>query len=427
MFLNRLSAVVGLLAISAVIATGAIGLAWSDKGPAQEARGEARAVVPQTNAGEPPQASPENSTTKPRAVARNGAPMSLTGQVVDEQGRPVPKADVRLRLFRTRLRPLRIAWEVVDAWEVRTDAEGRYRIEGVRGIQGDDSQWVALDVNTPDYVEFFNLFFSDLPGAAARKGNLPEVRLRRGVAVTGRCVGPDGKAVAGAKIHSAYAEEPSSSLGRTRTTDAAGRFRLTIPDGRNAELIVYPQALAPRRVSVPAGGGELGDIPLEVGIELVGQLAAEFRNEVFVGKGPAEGLTAKALVPAGHLPVGKVIALESTDRGQFGWFPITLAYQTDRDGKFRVPALKGSFKIWVAKAHDAGLDDRGPVVGNDPVPAVMPRIMDFDPSSGRQRQPLLLATGPEVAIRGTITGLGWEHRSETPPCVCSPQSARGTD
>ena len=33
--------------------------------------------------------------------------------------------------------------------------------------------------------------------------------------MTGRCVGPDGKAVAGAKIHAAYDKEPMSSLGRT--------------------------------------------------------------------------------------------------------------------------------------------------------------------------------------------------------------------
>jgi len=404
MFLHRLSAVVGVLVVSAVLATGAVGLAWSVKGPAAEVEVEGKAEVPHTTPSEPPQASSANQTTKPQAVKKSGVPLFLTGHVVDEQGRPVPQADVRFRLFRTSVRPLRIAAEVVEAWSVRTDAQGRYRIEGVQGIQGDDYQFLALDVNAPDYVEFSNRFFSDLAQAAARKGNLSDVRLKRGVAVTGRCLGHDGKAVTGAKIHWAYAEAPMSSLGRTRTTDAVGRFRLTIPDGREAELIVYPQKTwAPRRVSVAAGGGELGDIKLEVGVELVGHLRDSW-SEGFVGKGRAEGLTAKALIPGGRPLAGKVIAFESTDRGQFGWFPITLAYQTDRDGIFHVPAVKGSFKVWATQAHDAGPDDSRPVVGDGPVPAVLPQIMDFDPQSGRVRQELVLVTRPEVAIRGKITG-----------------------
>ena len=150
--------------------------------------------------------------------------MTLTGHVVDEQGRPVPGADVRLRLFRRDFARLRISWEVVDAWEVRTDAEGRYRIEGVQGIQGDDYQHLALDVNAPEFVEYFSLMFSDLPGAAAEERTTRRRPARRGVAVTGRCVDPDGKAVAGAKNPLGYAQEPMSSLGRTQTTDAGGPF-----------------------------------------------------------------------------------------------------------------------------------------------------------------------------------------------------------
>ncbi len=329
--------------------------------------------------------------------------MTLTGRVIDEPGRPVPGAEVRLRLFRTSVRPLRIAAEVVEAWEVRTDADGRYRVEGVRFGQAGDYEHLALDVGAPDHVESTNRQVSDLPHATARNGNLPDVRLRRGVAVTGRCVGPDGKPVAGAKIHSAYAEEPISSLGRTRTTDAAGRFRLHIPDGRAAELIVYPPTLAPRRVDVAAGGGELGDIRLVAGVELVGWLG-ENGSEVVEGPGPAKGRTATIVLPPRRPLAGKVIALESTDRGRFGWFPITLACRTDRDGRFHVPALEGPFKVWAAPAHDAGPDDRGPVVSDGPAPAVLPQIMDFKPNSGEGRRVLLLSAGPAVAIRGKIMG-----------------------
>ena len=141
-----------------------------------------------------------------------------------------------------------------------------------------------MDVNAPDFVEYVNILFSDLGRAAAKQGRLPEVRLKRGVAVTGRLVGPDGAAVAGAKIRAAYEKEPMSSLGRNRTSDAEGRFRLTIPDGLAGELIVYSDRWAPRRVEVPAGGGDLGDVRLEAGVEFVGRLR-DARIESFIGEG----------------------------------------------------------------------------------------------------------------------------------------------
>ena len=110
---------------------------------------------------------------------------------------------------------------------------------------------------------------------------------------------------------------------------------------------------------------------------------------------------------------GKVIAFESTDRGQFGSFPIILASTTDRIGNFRVPALKGEFKVWAARAHDSGPDDRGPILSDGPPPAVLPQVVDFATGSGGlgghlpgggMRQELKLLAGPGVAIRGTITG-----------------------
>ena len=100
---------------------------------------------------------------------------------------------------------------------------------------------------------------------------------------------------------------------------------------------------------------------------------------------------------------GKVIAFESTDRGQFGWFPIILASTTDRNGNSRVPALKGEFKVWAARAHDSGPDDRGPILSDGPPPAVLPQVVDFATGSGGlgghlpgggMRQELKLLAGP---------------------------------
>jgi RNA polymerase sigma factor (sigma-70 family) len=403
MVLNRMSAIAGVLVASVVFATAAVGLAWSVKSSAAQASVKGRVEVPHTTAGVLAQASSEKHTTKRQELARRGVPLNLTGHVLDEQGKPVAGADVRLRLFRQRLRlQLRISWEVADVWEARTDASGSYRIDGVRGFEGTDSYHLGLDVNAPGFVEFFSMMFSDLGQASRDQGRLADIRLRRGVAVSARCVDPVGAAVAGAKIHAAHDQEPLSGLGRTRTTDAEGRFRLTIPDGPAGELIVYSQRLAPRRISVPAGGGDLGDIKLEMGVEILGRLRNS--EKVFAGVRPVKGTTAERLGPGDRSLAGKMIAFESTDRGQFGSFPITLTYQTDDGGSFRVPALKGRFKIWAPQAHDAGPDDRGPVVSDGPVPAVLPQIVVFDPRGGKARQELVLLKGPEVAMRGTITG-----------------------
>ena len=216
-------------------------------------------MSPRSTTSDRPQALSENPITKLQAVNGRGAPMELTGHVVDEQGKPVPGADVRIRLFRQRLHlQLRISWEVADVWQARTDAGGVYRIDGIRGLDDSNSYHLGIDVNAPDYVEFFSTIFSSPGQAAKAQGRLPDVRLRRGVAVTGTYIDPDGAAVAGAKIHAALDKEPLSSLGRTRTTDAVGHFRLTIPDGRAGELIVYSDRWAPRRVAIAPGGGDLG-------------------------------------------------------------------------------------------------------------------------------------------------------------------------
>jgi peroxiredoxin len=303
-----------------------------------------------------------------------------------------------------------MASELVEVWEARTDADGRYRIEEVRGMEGDDYQHLATDVNAPDFVEFADFFFEYLNRVAKAKGALADVRLARGDAVMGRCIGPDGKTVAGAKIHAAFADKPMSSLGRRRTTDAEGRFRLAIPHGRASELIVYPEQWAPRRVSIAAGGGDLGDVRLEAGVELSGQLVMPTAS---VSSEQMKDFSVHKRIPGGWALGGKVIALESTDRGQFGWFPITLACKTDRDGRFRIPALKGSFKILAAEGHDSGPDDRGPIVSDGPPPAVLPQVVDFNTGSGGvagrlfgppSRKELTLFCNRPVTIRGTITG-----------------------
>ena len=193
MLINRLRTVLGGLVLTAVLATGATGLAWSSSGPAPENQIDPKAQVSHPSPGKPPGARADDQATESRGVKQGAYAIPARGRVDDEQGQPIPNAEIRLRVFRTAIRPLRIAAEVVGAWSGRTDAEGRYRIDGVRRQPGEEYQRVALDIDAPGYVAFSDSFFSDLSPAVSWNGILSNVRLRRGIAVTGRCVALMGR------------------------------------------------------------------------------------------------------------------------------------------------------------------------------------------------------------------------------------------
>ena len=399
-FLNRLSTAAAALIILAALTTGATGWAWQAKG---------RPAVLEARAENSPRAKPAIWAPEPQAPTRAGNFTNLVGRVVDDQGRLVPGAQVRLRLFRRSFQPVMSTSELVDIWQARTDAQGRYRVEGFRWAQGPGSVYLQADVNAPDFVEFFTFSMWKPARADNADASLPEVQLKRGTNVTGRCLGPDGKAVSGAKIEKIFAGFAASSRGRMPTTDAEGRFRLTIPAAGAAELIIYSDRWAPRRVSVPSLGGNLGDIHLEAGVELIGHLRDSW-SDPLTGRGRAEGLTAKAFIPGGRPLADKLIALQSTDGGQVNYVPIELACRTDREGNFRVHALKGPYKIWVARDAESGPDECVPLHSPGSAPAVLPRVLDFNPDSqgANPRLELTLLTRPEVAIRGTVTS--WDRK-----------------
>ena len=403
----RLGAAGAILICTAALATGAIGLARMNDSPAAR---EPEVALPTPSGGQPPQTRLEHHASERKASVREGQPITLTGRIIDERGTAVSGALVRFRLFRSSLRMLRIASEVVDVWEAKTDGDGRYRIANVRGSKKSEYQHFAMDVNAAGFVEFIEFYFASIDQVTKSGGVVSDVRLERGDAVAGRCVGPDGKIEPGAKIRAAFAGKPMSSLGRARTTDAEGRFGLTIPRGLAAELIVYPERrpppprypstkqLVPRRISVAAGGGDLGDVRLEAGRECTETLIGPVLSLRDVR---VQDRSSFARVPGGWVPIGQVIAFESIDRGEFGWFPITVAFKSDRGGQVRIPALRGSYKIWTALAHDSGPDDRGPIVSDGPALAFMPRVVDFRLS---RLTALDLSFATSVFIRGKITG-----------------------
>src|SRR5262249_3400891 len=63
--------------------------------------------------------------------------------------------------------------------------------------------------------------------------------------------------------------------------------------------------------------------------------------------------------------------------------------------------------VWVTRGAESRADECMPIHSQGPPPAVLPRVVDFDPDSqgANPRQELTLLTCPEVTIRGTVTGL----------------------
>ncbi|WP_406697917.1 M56 family metallopeptidase [Singulisphaera sp. Ch08] len=178
-------------------------------------------------------------------------------RILDEQGKPIPSAKVRVWLSHAR-QPAsnRGQWsDLIELTErdnpVLTDAEGRWHIDNVP-----DRAHLSLTlfVSHDDYVT--DDFSGDaqraagITGATLRQGTAT-LTLKRGVIVSGRVTAPNGKPIQNAIIVQGdvpnIAGKPTEFL-----TDAAGRYRLPAVAPREAILTVVAPGWAPqmRRVNL---------------------------------------------------------------------------------------------------------------------------------------------------------------------------------
>ncbi len=147
---------------------------------------------------------------------------ALTGQVVDEEGKPIAGARVTLQQPE---RAPRGADEV--RYRATTDPQGRYRLRDIPrwAIDGKPLD-VRLTVTKEGYAGVQTPRVTLTDGEIEKPAIVDPVRLERGVSFGGIVVDHRGQAVAGASVQSrqAYVGAGVSGPPQTTLTDANGRF-----------------------------------------------------------------------------------------------------------------------------------------------------------------------------------------------------------
>jgi beta-lactamase regulating signal transducer with metallopeptidase domain/5-hydroxyisourate hydrolase-like protein (transthyretin family) len=141
---------------------------------------------------------------------------TFSGKVIDAAGRPVPGATVSLYWIDQRPIP--------GLLSATTDAEGRFKIDNVAVYKSHVGTALATNftVRHPDYPE--------TTGQASALPTDVVVTLRAGCLVTGTVMDSvTGQPAAGATITARRVDEWGESFA---ASDAAGRFRLVVPEGR---------------------------------------------------------------------------------------------------------------------------------------------------------------------------------------------------
>ena len=194
----------------------------------------------------------------------------LTSGVVEETEVRVSKGWVVSGQVRDRrtLEPIQNA--EVSGWRflgknVKTDAQGLYRLEGLREVPG------TLVARAPGYGQG-EIHYT-------RSGEEYDLELVRGFRVTGQVVDEVAQAVAGAQVIARGSEY--GVVDRTewisRVSDAAGLFEL--PDVRRdleLQLLVRAPGYAERQIALPRPGAEslvdMGTIELTAGASIAGHV-----------------------------------------------------------------------------------------------------------------------------------------------------------
>lgn len=271
--------------------------------------------------------------------------VSLSGTVVDEQGKPLPGIKVR---FST---------PNANSLAIAADADGAYQVSGLAKGQATLSIYDDFSTNIPTEWEIVQPKQLELPVTEPVKIICKKIRM---ATLTGRVVTPAGKPVDGAKVtldlSIPYDEHAFSGRTSVLTTDTDGRFSLDKLKPGTEGTVQRVEKAGYRLVS--AGAVQKKDIDLAVS------------DTVMTGtNGTASG---RVLDDAGK-PVAdaRVIALEDGVRN---------GAVTDAGGAFALKGLpEGDICLFAIQAKNTGKIQT--VTNDKPVTITLkasPAIADFD-------------------------------------------------
>lgn len=192
---------------------------------------------------------------------------TLSGRVLDPDGRPIPNASVGLHIRPRAGRGLggRLTYSTSGGAPLfgRSDADGNFRLTdvapGVVGLWAVASGWQSGEV-------------SDLELRAGEEKTGVEIVLSPAAFVEGRVLSPSGRPVPGAEVQLTPEAGPMSMVA-SAGTDGDGRYQLDgVPPGRRTVEATHPDYGTGRREADLRAGENSLDIALEAGSEVTGRV-----------------------------------------------------------------------------------------------------------------------------------------------------------
>lgn len=252
---------------------------------AHDAGADPPELVVGPTAAAPPEArkAVDSSTPDPTPVVAVDEALALRGRVVDPEGAPVPGAQVELR------RGVLVAHNVLDLNLSRmreviatttSDADGEFRFLLARGVEVD--VYASSEEHEP----------ASAPNR--RAGQYVVIKLSGGFRITGRVTrAHDGTAVSDALVR-AFQRGGSSGSERRTTTDADGRYALTVPDNSDIRLAVVPimeRASSWIPVDFDQEGRAIVNVEVEDGFTVMGRITSAADGLPVIGATIGEGWT----------------------------------------------------------------------------------------------------------------------------------------
>ncbi len=389
---RRRGAPVAALVILLAAVLGALFAWWATREPeragaaiAGTATPDARPDAPAAVEDHPPSRLPIRVPSAPAIGSGAAGPAIFEGRVVSTaSGQGVAGADLTFS-------------RAGAAASVRAGADGAFRFEPPA-----EGRWLLAAVVAPGFLPFAPEWGHSpvqLDARAGRPVRGIEIHLAPATPIAGRVVDPDGNAIAGAEVRlsGAAAEAALVPIADRFTTDAAGEFRFSAPEG--AALEARKDGFLPGRAAVDWLALLNGRVTITLGPA----------HRALRDPGPIEG----RVVAKGGAPVAGALVTAAPD-GPFGGTGAPAAQAvTDEEGRFSLSELARARYSVTARA-----EGRAPAMARRVRPGARDLLLELG-NGGRLRGCVRDASTGEPVAPFTVVVL--ERRG---PLRLVPQASR---